>query len=172
MSNTEKLSGIIRDVLLPCDQKNRYDIYITDSRIAIVCLGKMSRRESDSFRSLSAIPAAFGVPAPIESETQPKPDMAEIKEEINRMPLDDLIRLSKKSCYYTYGEIQQVKLVFGRKPCFKVVSEEYESEFEPNSQQLEEILEWALSVEALKSKLWVAGKWSVLRETFKEHTEK
>jgi hypothetical protein len=166
MSNSEKQLAIIQDVLLPSDRKNRYDIYITDRRIAIVCLGKIDRYESDSFRDLSAVPSAFGVPAPTPENTELKPDMAAIKEELNRMPLDDLLRLSKKSCYYNYDEIGELRLILGRHPSFKIVSEEYESKFAPDAEQAMELLDWLTAVEPLKSKLAVAGKWSTLEEIF------
>jgi hypothetical protein len=169
MSDSEKLFGTIEDVILPLDQKNRYDIYITDKRFAIVCLGKMSRFESDSFRSLSAVPAAFGVPPPIEGDTQPKPDMAEIKEEINRMPLDDLLRLSKKSCYYTYDEIKELRLILGHHPSFRILSEDCESKFYPDPEQAKWLLDMLTTVEPLKNKLALAGKWNVLEEIFRTH---
>ncbi len=167
MSNTEKQLAIINDVLLPSDRKNRYDIYLTDSRIALVCLGKIDRYESDSYGSLSAVPSAFGVPAPTQQNIRPKPDMAAIKEELNRMPLDDLLRLSKKSCYYTYEEIDELRLILGGCPRFWIFSEDCESKFTPNAEQALELLDWLTSVEPLRNKLAVAGKWSVLEEVFR-----
>jgi hypothetical protein len=170
MTNTEKQLAIIQDVLLEQDHKNRYDIYLTDKRIAIVCLGKMSR-ESDSYGSLSAIPAAFGMPAPTESNIRPKQDMAEIEAEINRMPLDDLLRLSKKSCYYTYEEIEELRLVLGRRPVFRILSEDCESKFRPDPQQAMALLDLLTSDEVLREKLAVAGKWSVLEKIFQAKTQ-
>ena len=154
----------LNHVLLSNDHKNRYDLYITDRRMAIVCLGKMSRFESDSYRSLSAIPAAFGMPAPSDGATQPKQDMADIQAEVNRMPLDDLLRLSKKSCYYNYDEIEELRLVLGRSPVFRILSEDCESKFIPDPQQARALLDLLTAVETLKRKLAVAGKWIVLEE--------
>lgn len=171
MQDSENRLGIIRDVLLTADPKTRYDLYFTDHRVAIACMGKAKRFEADSLEVISVLPPAFGVPAPASAAVQTdKRHM--IEEEISKICLDDLLKLSEKSCFYTYDEIQEAQLVFGRKPRFEVHSEEHESKFEPNKQQLEEILKLALSVEALKSKLWVAGKWSLLREIFEVHSEK
>ncbi len=167
MSNVEKTLAIIQDVILQSDRKNRYDIYITDSRIAVVCLGKISRFESDSFSPVSLVPAAFGVPPPVDVDSKPKTDMAEIEEEINRMPLDDLLRLSKKSCYYTYDEIDELRLILSRHPSFKILSEDCESKFAPNSEQVKVLLDLLTTVEPLRNKLAVAGKWSVLEKIFR-----
>ncbi|MCW3999631.1 MAG: hypothetical protein NWE93_05280 [Candidatus Bathyarchaeota archaeon] len=164
--SVEKRLGIIQDVILSTDPKNRYDLYITENRIAIVCLGKMSRNESDSYRSLSAIPAAFGMPAPSDGATQPKQDMAEIEAEINRMPLDDLLRLSKKSCYYTYDEIKELRLILGRRSVFWILSDECASKFIPSPEQSWVLLGLMVAAEPLKSKLAVAGKWSLLEKIF------
>jgi hypothetical protein len=172
MPDSEKQLAIIEDVLLPSDRKNRYDIYITDSRIAIVCLGKIDRYESESFSSLSAVPQAFGVPAPIQENTHPKPNMAAIKEELNRMPLDDLLKLSKKSSFYNYDEIEELRLILSKHPSFKIMTEEYESKFAPDAEQAMELLDWLTAVEPLKSKLAVAGKWSVLEEIFQSKSKK
>jgi len=167
MSNTEKLLAIFEDVLLPVDRKNRYDIYLTDMRIALVCLGKIGRHESESSGSFGGLPAAFGMPAPIQKSTQPKVDMAVIKEEINRMPLDDLLRLSKRSCYYTYDEIEELRLILSRHPVFKIISGDCESKFAPNGQQATELLSWLTSIAALRDKLAIAANWNVLQQIFR-----
>ena len=172
LQDSENRLGIIRDVLLTADPKTRYDLYFTDQRIAIAYMGKAKRFEADSLEVISVLPPAFGVPAPLQSAASKTAERHIMEEELSKICLDDLLKLSEKSCFYNYDEIQEAKLVFGRKPRFEVYSEEYESKFEPNAQQAEEILRLALSVEALKSKLWVAGKWSVLKEIFKVHAEK
>jgi len=168
LPDSEKRLGIIRDVVLTADPKTRYDLYFTSRRLAIACMGKADRFEADSLEVISVLPPAFGVPAPASAVVQTK-ERHLAEEEISKICLDDLLKLSPKSCFFTYGEIQQVRLIFGRRPRFKVLSEEYESKFEPNAQQLEQILELALSVEALRCKLSVAGKWSILREIFKTY---
>ena len=169
MSKAEKQLAIIQDVLLQSDPKHRYDLYFTSSRVAIVCLGKMSR-ESDSYRSLSAIPEAFGMPPPIIGDQQPKDNLEAVQEEINRMPLDDLLRLSKKSCYYTYEEIKEFRLILGRRPVFRVLSADCESKFSPDPRQTMVLLDLLTAFEPLRSKLALAGKWSVLEKIFQAKT--
>jgi hypothetical protein len=162
----ERILALFEDVLLPVDRKNRYDIYLTDGRIALVCLGKIGRHESESAGSFGGLPSAFGMPAPIQKSTQPKVDMAAIKEEINRMPLDDLLRLSKRSCYYTYDEVEEFRLILSRHPVFKILSEDCESKFAPNARQARELLGWLTSIETLRNKLSIAGNWKTLQEIF------
>lgn len=164
MAIPEKQLGIIRDVLLPVDAKTRYDLYFTDKRIAIVCLGRASRFESDSQGSLSVMPSAFGVPAPIITGQAPK---RTVDEEIVDWALDDLLRLSKKSCYYTYEEVEEVKLILGRRAKFEVISEECESKFAPTEEQVKQLMDLLPKIEALRNKLFVAGGWNTLREVFK-----
>ena len=43
----------------------RYDVYFTDRRVAIVCMGRAERFESETEEPLSYMPSAFGVPAPV-----------------------------------------------------------------------------------------------------------
>jgi hypothetical protein len=170
MPNNEKQLAIIQDVILQSDPKHRYDLYVTDRRVAIVCLGKMSR-ETDSYRSLSAIPAAFGMPAPSEG-SRPKSDLAEIEQEISRMSLDDLLRLSKKSCYYTLEEIEELRVVLGRRPAFRIISEDCASKFSPDPRQMMALLDLLTAFEPLRSKLAVAGKWDVLEKIFQAKLKK
>ena len=171
MSSLEKQLGIIRDLLMPADAKRRYDIYITDRRIAIVCMGKAKHLEAESFEPISAMPSAFGVPPPAETLVEKIPDMRQVEEEIKNWQLDDILRLSKKSGYYTYDEIEEVKLILGHRPKFEILSEECESKFSPNPQQMETLLDLLPSIEALKNKLAVAGNWKVLQEIFRAHTK-
>ena len=135
-------------------------------------MGKAKRFEADSLEVISVLPPAFGVPAPLQSAASETAEKHIVEEELSKICLDDLLKLSEKSCFYTYEEIHEAKLVFGRKPRFEVYSEEYESKFELNAQQQEEILKLSLTIEPLKSKPSVKGKWNVLREIFKEHPEK
>ena len=129
MSSSEKQLGIVKDIVLPADINTRYDVYFTDKRIAIVCLGRATRFESDKSAQSSAIPSAFGVP-PVTSSYIEKPENTHsIDEEIKNLSVDDLLKLSKKSCFYTYDEIEEVKLILGPKPKFIIQSKECESKF-------------------------------------------
>jgi hypothetical protein len=44
MSSQEEQLLVIPDVVLPADINTRYDIYFTDRRIAIVCMGPIDDR--------------------------------------------------------------------------------------------------------------------------------
>ncbi len=167
MPSPEQKNGIIRDVVLQADPKTRYDLYFTDRRVAIAAMGKASRSEADSLEVISVLPPAFGVPAPLPSKKMETTEKIEVDEEISKIDLDDLLKLSKKSCFYTYDEIREVRLIFGRKPRFEIYGEECESKFSPNGEQVEEIFELTTSVEALRNKLAVAGKWNTLQHIFK-----
>ena len=76
--------------------------------------------------------------------------------------MDDLLKLSKKSCFYTNEEIEEVKLVWGKKPKFVILSRDCESKFVPNGEQFKELIEILPTIEALRDKFWIAGKWSQL----------
>jgi hypothetical protein len=154
------------DVLLPGDVNTRYDLYFTDKRVAIVCLGRSSRFESH--QDISVVTSAFGVPPPIQSGGE-KPAVRSVDEEIKGWKLDDLLRLSKKSCYYTYDEIERLKLVTGHKPKFAILSEDCESKFAPTEEQFKHLIELLPKIDALKSKLFIAGNWSVLQEIFRNN---
>ena len=80
------------------------------------------------------------------------------------MSLDDLLKLSKKSCFYTNEEIEKVELVWGHKPKFMILSKDCESKFAPDENQLAELMEIVPKVEGLKDKFWIAAKWSMLAE--------
>ena len=62
------------------------------------------------------MPSAFGVPAPVESYAEKHRSKAAIDEKIKGWSLDDLLKFSKKSCFYTNEEIEKVKLVWGKTP--------------------------------------------------------
>lgn len=162
MSGSEKLLGTIRDVVLPVDVRSRYDVYFSDRRVAIVCMGKAERIDSDTDEVVPVMTAAFGVPAPISSKVKKPESKVSIDEEVKDWSLDDLLKLSKKSCFYTNEEIEDLKLVWGKTPKFVILSKDCESKFAPSEEQLQQLVESILSVEGLKDKLWISGKWSAL----------
>ena len=82
MATSERLLGIVKDVVLPADFRTRYDVYFTDRRVAIVCLGRAERFESETEQPLSIMPSAFGIPAPIGSSAGKQQDKESIDEKI------------------------------------------------------------------------------------------
>jgi hypothetical protein len=58
MLNSERQLGTIVDLLLPLDISTRYDVYFTDKRIAIVCMGHSNRFDSGVSQSRSYL---FGI---------------------------------------------------------------------------------------------------------------
>jgi len=166
VSSSEKTLGIVRDIVLPLDINNRYDVYFTDKRIAIVCMGKANRFESDKSAQSSVIPSAFGVPAVTSSYIEKTENTLEIDQEIKTLSIDDLLKLSKKSCFYTYAEIEEVKLILGHKPKFIIQSKECESKFVPDEEQFNQLIEILPSIETLRSKFSIAGSWNKLQEIF------
>ncbi|MGA2385205.1 MAG: zinc ribbon domain-containing protein [Candidatus Bathyarchaeia archaeon] len=162
MSTSERLLGIVKDVVLPVDVRTRYDVYFTDRRVGIVCLGRAERFESETEETLSYMPSAFGVPAPVAQYTEKTENRESIDEKIKDLSLDDLLKLSKKSCFYTVEEIEKVELVWGKTPKFVILSQDCESKFAPNGEQFDQLIEIIPTVEGLKDKLWIAGKWTAL----------
>ncbi len=167
MSSSEKQLGIVRDIVLPLDINTRYDFYFTDRRIAIVCLGRANRFESETMEQVSLMPSPFGVPLPVTSYVEKTQNRQSVEEEIKNWSLDDILKLSKKSCFYTYDEIEEVKLILGHKPKFIILSKECESKFSPNEEQLKQLTEILPTIETLRNKFSIAGSWNILQEIFK-----
>ena len=161
MSGSERVLGIVKDVVLPVDVRTRYDVYFTDRRVAIVCMGRTERFESETEEPLSVMPSAFGVPPPM-APYSAKREGKSIDEETKGLSLDDLLKLSKKSCFYTLEEIEEVKLVWGSKPKFLILSRECESKFLPGGEQVNQLMEIIPVVWGLKDKLWISGKYDEL----------
>ena len=162
MSNSEKQLGIVKDIILPADINTRYDVYFTDKRIAIVYLGRANRFESDESAEASVIPSAFGVPPVTSSYTEKTEDTQTIDQEIKDFSIVDLLKLSKKSCFYTHDEIEEFKLILGHKPKFIILSKECESKFSPDEEQFKQLSQILSAIERLRNKLWIAGKWNTL----------
>ena len=80
-----------------------------------------------------------------------------IEAEINQLPINEKIKLSKKSCFYTYQEIEEVKLISGKKPKFAILSEECISKFAPNVEQFNQLADLLPTIEALKGKTSIIG---------------
>jgi len=166
VASSEKQLGIIKDIMLPLDINTRYDVYFTDKRIAIVCMGRANRFESDKSAQSSVIPSAFGVPPVTSSYIEKTENKLEIDQEIKNLSIDDLLKLSKKSCFYTYDEIEEVKLILGHKPKFIIQSKDCESKFVPDEEQFKQLTEIMPSIETLRSKFSIAGSWNKLQEIF------
>jgi hypothetical protein len=167
VSGSEKQLGIVKDVFLPVDVNTRYDVYFTDRRIAIVCMGRANRFESDNSAQISLMPSAFGVPPVTSSYIEKTENTQTIDEETKNMSLDDLLKLSKKSCFYTNYEIEEIKLILGHKPRFIVLSKDCESKFSPDGEQIKQLCEILPTIETLRDKFAVAGSWNLLQELFK-----
>jgi len=164
MSSSEKLLEIVKDVVLPVDIRTRYDVYFTDKRVAIVCMGKADRFESETLQPLSVMPSVFGVPPPMSSYVEKTHDSQSIDEKIKNLSLDDILKLSRKSCFYTNDEVEKVKLICGHSPKFIILSKECESKFSPDDEQFKQISDILTTIEPLRNKLWIAGKWNNLLE--------
>jgi len=166
MPSSEKQLETVRDIVLPVDVNTRYDVYFTDTRIAIVCMGRANRFESEKLTQVSSIPSAFGVPPVTSSYIEKTENIHEFDQEIKNLSIDDLLKLSKKSCFYTYDEIEEVKLIAGHKPKFIILSKECESKFSPNVEQFKQLTEILPSIEILRNKFSIAGNWNTLQEIF------
>jgi ribosomal protein L40E len=164
LSNSEKPLGIIKDIIFPLDINTRYDFYFTDKRIAIVCMGRANRFEVEKSEQVSFIPSPFGVPPSPTDYVEKIENSQTIDEEIKNWSIDDILKLSKKSCFYTYDEIEEVKLVLGHKSKFIILSKDCESKFSPNEEQFKQLYEMIPTIEALRNKFWVSGNWNILHD--------
>ncbi len=155
MTDYERQLGVLKDILLPLDVPTRYDVYLTDKRIAIVCMGHSKRFDSGVSPRRSFL---FGIApeASINSDEQIK-NKQTIEEEINSLPLDEKLKLSKKSCFYTYEEIEEIKLILGKKPKFVILSKECISKFSPNQEQFMQLASLLPTIEKLKGKTSIIG---------------
>ncbi len=161
MSSQEEQLLVIPDVVLPADINTRYDIYFTDRRIAIVCMGPIDRY-GYSMGKMHTFPSASGAVTPPMTYVDEK-DTAEAEEQLSTVPLNDLLKLSKKSCQYTLDEVEALKLIWGKQPKFVVQSQDCESRFTPDEVQFNQLLELLTSFEPLSDKLKVAGNWKQLQ---------
>jgi hypothetical protein len=158
MPDIEKRLGIIKDIFLPLDADSRYDLYFTDSLIAIVFMGGANRSGNGSF-GMRSFPAASAAVTPPLTYVNNRIEVEKVEEELSRMPISDILKLSKKSCYYTYEEIEEVRLVWGNKPKFTILSQDSESKFNPDEVQFKQLIDLLSTIEPLSSKLEVAGNW-------------
>jgi ribosomal protein L40E len=154
VADSERQLGVIRDILLPVDIPTRYDVYFTDKRIAIVCMGRSSRVDSTT----SAYPGSlFGVAPALPYSDDKRANWQVIEEKINNLPLGEKLGLSRKSCFYTYEEIEEVKLISGKKPKFVVLSKDCISKFSPSQEQFKQLVDILPTIEMLKDKISIVG---------------
>jgi hypothetical protein len=151
----EKQLGIIVNLLLPLDITTRYDVYFTDKRIGIVCMGKADHSDHEVLESCSLFPGI--TPAVIMNTFEERKNRQILEEQIGRLTLDEKLRLSKKSWFYSYHEIEEIKLISGKKPKFIILSQECVSKFSPNEIQFKQLTDLLPTVEMLKNKLSIFG---------------
>ena len=155
MFNPERQLGILEDLPLPLDITTRYDVYFTDKRIAIVCMGHSRRFDSEISERRSYL---FGVaPEALANSDEQRKNRQIMEAQIKELTLDEKMKLSKKSCFYTYGEIEEVKLTSGKKPKFVILSQECVSKFSPNEEQFKQLTDLLPTLEILKNKLSIFG---------------
>jgi ribosomal protein L40E len=155
MIDSERQLGIVEDLLLPLDIATRYDVYFTDKRIAIVCMGRSRRVDSEASEHRSYL---FGVaPEALTNPNEQRKNRQIIEEQIKELALDEKLKLSKKSCFYTYDEIEEVKLVAGKNHKFVILSKECISKFAPNEEQFKQLTDLLPTVDMLKNKFSIFG---------------
>ncbi len=158
MFNSERQLGIIVDLILPLDFGTRYDVYFTDTRIAIVYMGKADR----AGEPLESRPLIFGVtPAAPLNRAEERKNRQIMEEQINKLSLVEKLKLSKKSCFYTYDEIEEVELVASKKYKFVILSKDCVSKFAPNEEQFKQLIDLLPAIEKLKNKLSIFGNFKL-----------
>ena len=156
MTDSELQFGIIKDMLVQLDMSTRFDVYFTDKRIAIVCMGHSRRVDSGASASRSFL-FGIGPEVPINADEERKNKQI-LEEKIYSLPLDEKLKLSKKSCFYTHQEIEEVKLISGKKPKFIILSKECISKFSPTEEQFKQLTDLLTTIEVLKGKTSILGK--------------
>jgi Double zinc ribbon len=155
MFDPERRLEIIEDLPLPLDITTRYDVYFTDKRIAIVCMGHSSRFDSGGSERRSYL---FGVaPEALTNANEQRKNRQMMEAQIKELTLDEKMKLSKKSCFYTYGEIEEVRLISGKKKKLTILSKECISKFSPNEEQFKQLTDLLPRIEILKNKLSIFG---------------
>jgi len=155
MSDSERQLGTIIDLLLPLDITTRYDVYFTNKRIALVCMGHSNRFDSGVSQSRSYL---FGIaPEALTNPDEQRKNKQMIETQIKEVALDEKLKLSKKSCFYTYDEIKEVKLISEKKHKFIILSQECVSKFAPNEEQFKQLTDLLPAIEMLKNKLSIFG---------------
>ncbi|MGE5555635.1 MAG: zinc ribbon domain-containing protein [Methanocella sp.] len=152
---------IIRDVLLTADVNARYDLYFTDNRVAIVFMGNLDRY-SPSMPNIRQIPSTANAISPPLTYVDSR--IKAIEEELSTMPLDQILKLSKKNSDYTYDEIERLQLEWGEELKFRILSEDYESELEPTKEQWMQLFNLLTTLEPTSDKLEVEGNWKELQK--------
>jgi hypothetical protein len=155
MFDLERQLGIIEDLPLPLDITTRYDVYFTDKRIAIVCMGHSSRFDSGALERRSYL---FGVaPEALTNANEQRKNRQMMEEQIKELALDEKLKLSKKSCFYSYDEIEEVKLISGKKLKFIILSKECVSKFSPDEEQFKQLTDLLPTIDMLKNKISLFG---------------
>ena len=155
MPDSERQLGVIKDILLPLDITTQYDVYFTDKRIAIVCMGHSKHFDYGPSAGRSFL-FGIGPEVPINANEERKNKQL-IEEKINSLPLDEKLKFSKKSCFYTNEEIEEVKLISGKKPRFVILSEDCVSKFSPTQEQFKQLTDLLSTIEILRSKTSILG---------------
>jgi hypothetical protein len=165
LSNDERRFGIIKDVISPLEISARYDLYFTDKRIGIVYIGQADSSDREKSGDL-----AFGVtPTPLINSKYKGNDKQQFEEHDSKLTLSEILKLSKKSCFYTYDEIEEIKLVRSKKLKFLVLSNECVSKFSLNMEQFKQLSALLPTIRELRNKLSMSGSWEFLQENFENN---
>jgi hypothetical protein len=164
MSSQEKQLQIIRDVVLQTDVNARYDLYFTDSRVAIIYMGKIDRYNNEMFQKGSYPSTSTAVSPPMAIVDSRSAEVKAVEEELSHMSLDQIMRLSKKNSEYTYDEIEEFQLFWGEEPELAILSADYETELGLDKEQFKQLLEFMTGYGPLSDKLVVSGNWKQLKE--------
>jgi hypothetical protein len=164
MSNPETQLYIIRDVVLQTDVNARYDLYFTNSHLGIIYMGKLDRYSNEMYKIRSFPSAAGAVSPPLTYVDERTSQVKAVEEELSHMPLEQIMRLSKKNSDYAYDEIEEFQLFWGEEPELVILSAEYETEIGINKEQFQQLLEFITANPTLSDKLVVSGNWKQLKE--------
>jgi hypothetical protein len=153
MSSPERQIGIIRDIIVSRDSNNRFDLFFTDRRIAIIYVGG----KGNSFAMMGLIGSLIGEGITALDRKIAKDNIKATEENMKNYSLDELISMEKRNCFYTYDEIEEIIFYPLKQPQgyfkFIILTEEFEGEFTINQEQFTKIRDLLSSVVVLKGKL-------------------
>ena len=131
-------------------------------------MGRANRSDVEKVGRPYLMSQVLGGPPPALTDEDTKIKNQQIEEEINALTLDEILKISRKSCFYTYDEIEKVKLIPARKPKFIILSKECISKFSPNPEQFKHLSFLLPKIEMLKDKLLILGNTA---QTMTAHQE-
>jgi hypothetical protein len=162
MQNPERQIAVIRDILCTDDYLSKYDLYITDRRLAVI---KTKHFYNDGTGGVGWYLVGSNLVDIIEQRDEAAAKRKkELKEKFENLSLDEKIGCRYENFAVNYEEIIQIKLneqhFPWREATLKIVSKEKKAKFHPTKEQFEQLSDVLSNIGALWKKLIIHKKRS------------